>query len=117
MAPDLVIASGDLTNRGRRGEHERAAAFLRRLGPPVLAVPGNHDIPYTFPARFTPPKLFGKLPTLPLSLLRIDYVYHSRHWSAASCEVGGRDGSDHRPVFAELELTSPEPAAPRAAAS
>jgi len=52
-SPELVIASGDLTNRGRRDEHERAAAFLRGLGPPVLAVPGNHDIPYTFPARFT----------------------------------------------------------------
>jgi len=55
VGPELVIASGDLTNRGRRDEHERAAAFLRRLGPPVLAVPGNHDIPYTFPARFTSP--------------------------------------------------------------
>lgn len=53
VQPELVIASGDLTNRGRRSEHERAAAFLNRLGPPVLAIPGNHDIPYTFPARFT----------------------------------------------------------------
>jgi 3',5'-cyclic AMP phosphodiesterase CpdA len=53
--PELVIASGDLTNRGRREQHEQAAAFLRRLGPAVLAVPGNHDIPYTFPARFTSP--------------------------------------------------------------
>jgi 3',5'-cyclic AMP phosphodiesterase CpdA len=53
VGPELVIASGDLTNRGRRDEHERAAAFLKRLGPPVLAIPGNHDIPYTFPARFT----------------------------------------------------------------
>src|SRR5436190_5027403 len=51
--PEVVIASGDLTNRGRRDEHERAAAFLKRLGPPVLAIPGNHDIPYTFPGRFT----------------------------------------------------------------
>ncbi len=55
VAPELVIASGDLTNRGRRAEHERAAAFLRSLGLPVLAVPGNHDIPYTFPARFSAP--------------------------------------------------------------
>src|SRR6476659_6847389 len=54
-SPELVIASGDHTHRGRRGEHERAAAALRRLGPPVVAVPGNHDIPYTFPARFTSP--------------------------------------------------------------
>jgi 3',5'-cyclic AMP phosphodiesterase CpdA len=53
VGPELVIASGDLTNRGRRDQHERAAAFLNRLGPPVLAIPGNHDIPYTFPARFT----------------------------------------------------------------
>jgi 3',5'-cyclic AMP phosphodiesterase CpdA len=55
VAPELVIASGDLTNRGRRAEHERAGAFLRDLRLPVLAVPGNHDIPYTFPARFTSP--------------------------------------------------------------
>ena len=50
---DLVIASGDLTHRGRPAQHDRAASFLRSLGPPVLAVPGNHDIPYSFPARFT----------------------------------------------------------------
>jgi 3',5'-cyclic AMP phosphodiesterase CpdA len=54
-APELVIASGDLTHRGRRDQHERVAGFLRRLDRPVLAVPGNHDIPYTFPARFTTP--------------------------------------------------------------
>lgn len=53
ISPALVIASGDLTHRGRREEHERAASLLRALGPPVVAVPGNHDIPYSFPARFT----------------------------------------------------------------
>jgi 3',5'-cyclic AMP phosphodiesterase CpdA len=52
-APELVVASGDLTHRGRPDQHEAAASFLRELGPPVLAVPGNHDIPYTFPGRFT----------------------------------------------------------------
>ena len=39
VAPELVIASGDLTNRGRRDQHELAAGFLRRLGAPLLAVP------------------------------------------------------------------------------
>jgi 3',5'-cyclic AMP phosphodiesterase CpdA len=53
--PELLIASGDLTHRGRRDQHELAASFLRRLGIPVLAVPGNHDIPYSFPARFSTP--------------------------------------------------------------
>jgi 3',5'-cyclic AMP phosphodiesterase CpdA len=55
LEPALVIASGDLTHRGRPDQHERAAAFLRGLGPPVFAIPGNHDIPYAFPARFTRP--------------------------------------------------------------
>ena len=53
VAPEVVVCSGDLTHRGRAAQHEQAAAFLRGLGRPVLAVPGNHDIPYTFPARFT----------------------------------------------------------------
>src|SRR3954453_10052592 len=53
--PEVVIASGDLTHRGLRDEHERVAAFLRRLERTIVAVPGNHDIPYRFPARFTTP--------------------------------------------------------------
>jgi 3',5'-cyclic AMP phosphodiesterase CpdA len=55
LQPDLIVASGDLTHRGRRSEHDQAAALLRGLGAPVVAVPGNHDIPHTFPGRFTRP--------------------------------------------------------------
>ena len=51
--PELIIASGDLSHRGRQAQLARASRFLSSLGPPVLAIPGNHDIPYTFPARFT----------------------------------------------------------------
>jgi 3',5'-cyclic AMP phosphodiesterase CpdA len=54
LEPQLVVASGDLANRGRREQLARAAELLRSLGPPVLAVPGNHDLPYT-PARFVRP--------------------------------------------------------------
>ncbi|HEY2354843.1 MAG TPA: metallophosphoesterase [Gaiellaceae bacterium] len=54
VGPQLVVASGDLSHRGRRGQLEQAAEFLRGLGPPVLAVPGNHDLPHT-PARFVRP--------------------------------------------------------------
>jgi 3',5'-cyclic AMP phosphodiesterase CpdA len=54
LEPQLVVASGDLSHRGRLAQLERAAEFLRSLGPPVLAVPGNHDLPYT-PARFFRP--------------------------------------------------------------
>ena len=51
--PELVIASGDLSHRGRADQLANATRFLRTFGRPVLAIPGNHDIPYTFPARFT----------------------------------------------------------------
>ncbi len=51
--PELVIASGDLAHRGTAEQHDTAAQLLRALGPPLLVVPGNHDIPYTLPARFT----------------------------------------------------------------
>ncbi|MFL5959916.1 MAG: metallophosphoesterase family protein [Gaiellaceae bacterium] len=54
LEPQLVVASGDLAHRGRRQQLERAAELLRSLGPAVLAVPGNHDLPYT-PARFVRP--------------------------------------------------------------
>src|SRR5205823_10079119 len=52
---ELVIASGDLSHRGREDQLARASAFLQSLARPVLAIPGNHDIPYGFPARFTRP--------------------------------------------------------------
>jgi 3',5'-cyclic AMP phosphodiesterase CpdA len=54
LEPQIVVASGDLAHRGRRPQLERAAQMLRTLGPPVLAVPGNHDIPHS-PARFIRP--------------------------------------------------------------
>jgi 3',5'-cyclic AMP phosphodiesterase CpdA len=54
LEPQIVVASGDLAHRGRRQQLERAAELLRSLGPRVLAVPGNHDLPHT-PARFVRP--------------------------------------------------------------
>lgn len=43
--PDLVVVSGDLTQRARAGQYADAADFLRRLPAPHIAVPGNHDAP------------------------------------------------------------------------
>ena len=53
LRPDLLVVTGDITHRGRPEQLRRSAEVLRDLGLPLLAVPGNHDIPYTFPARFT----------------------------------------------------------------
>ncbi len=41
-----VIVSGDLTQRARAGEFQRAAVFLRAVEQhaPTIVVPGNHDV-------------------------------------------------------------------------
>lgn len=51
--PQLLVASGDLTHRNRVAEHDEAARLLRSLELPIVAVPGNHDIPALPPQRFT----------------------------------------------------------------
>lgn len=43
--PKLVLVAGDVTQSGRRREMEAAADWLRGLGPPIVATPGNHDTP------------------------------------------------------------------------
>lgn len=43
--PDLVVLSGDITQRARPAQFRAARSFTDRLGGPLLAVPGNHDIP------------------------------------------------------------------------
>jgi len=43
--PDLLVLSGDITQRATPAQFRVARAFTHRLGVPVLAVPGNHDIP------------------------------------------------------------------------
>lgn len=45
LGPDLVIVSGDITQRARRREFAAAADYFRRLPAPALVLPGNHDIP------------------------------------------------------------------------
>ncbi len=54
--PDVVVVSGDLTQRARRTQFEQARAFLNRLPGPVLTVVGNHDLPlFNLPRRLMSP--------------------------------------------------------------
>lgn len=57
--PDLVVISGDFTQRARTEQFKEACDFLERLrdaGHDVLAVPGNHDVPlYDVFRRFLSP--------------------------------------------------------------
>jgi len=51
--PDVVVVSGDLTQRARTEEFLEARAFLDRLPLPRIVVPGNHDVPlYNLYGRF-----------------------------------------------------------------
>lgn len=46
QAPDMVILSGDITQRARKVEFAAAGAFMDRLAIPArLVIAGNHDIP------------------------------------------------------------------------
>ena len=57
--PDLVVISGDFTQRARTEQFREACQFLERLreaGHDVLGVPGNHDVPlYDVLRRFFSP--------------------------------------------------------------
>ena len=53
VGPDLVVISGDLTQRARPVQFEQARTFIDRLPAAVLTVVGNHDLPLiNLPRRF-----------------------------------------------------------------
>ena len=43
---DLVLVTGDITQRGYRREFEAAGRWLEALPEPVFVTVGNHDVPY-----------------------------------------------------------------------
>lgn len=56
IAPDVLVVSGDLTQRARASQFRAARAYLDTLPRPQVIVPGNHDVPlYNVVARFLSP--------------------------------------------------------------
>jgi 3',5'-cyclic AMP phosphodiesterase CpdA len=53
QSPDIVVLSGDITQRARRSQFRAARQFVTRLAvSKVLVLPGNHDIPlFNLPMR------------------------------------------------------------------
>jgi len=118
IQPDLVVVSGDLTQRALEDEFMQARAFLDALNVPFLAVPGNHDIPtYNLFSRFfTPYKQYknhidGDLcPVYQTNEALIVGLNSTRpavpHWnwangavSAAQCERLKQVFADHPPAY------------------
>jgi 3',5'-cyclic AMP phosphodiesterase CpdA len=44
---DLIVNTGDLTNRGRVGEYKWAKTFIERVGVEMISVPGNREVPFS----------------------------------------------------------------------
>ena len=56
LEPDIVVVSGDLTQRAKPEEFRAARRFLDALPTPQIVVPGNHDVPlYNVFQRFGSP--------------------------------------------------------------
>src|SRR4051795_13412869 len=59
LKPDLVVVSGEFTQRARTEQFKEACEFLERRrdnGNEVIGVPGNHDVPlYDVLRRFLSP--------------------------------------------------------------
>jgi len=56
LSPDAVILSGDLTQRARPSQFAAARQFIATCPAPLLAIPGNHDIPlFNLPLRLLAP--------------------------------------------------------------
>ena len=99
QAPDLVILSGDITQRARAHQFRAARAFVDRLAPcAVLVIPGNHDIPlFNVAARvFAPYKGFRAAfgaelePSHEAGDLLVVGLKTTRRWRHSDGEVSAR---------------------------
>jgi 3',5'-cyclic AMP phosphodiesterase CpdA len=114
LEPDLLVLSGDITQRARSSQFAAAAEFVRSLPiPHVLAIPGNHDIPlFDLATRLLDPyagfrKAFGddlspRFSAPDCLVLGVNTTRRYRH-------VNGEISEEQcRLVSAELERASPE---------
>ncbi len=62
LNPDVIVVSGDLTQRARREQFLAAKDYLNRFPRvPTLVIPGNHDVPlYRVDRRWTDPHALYK---------------------------------------------------------
>jgi len=111
--PQVLVLSGDITQRARAEQFAQARAFCDRLAvPQMLSIPGNHDIPLlnlyqrlcTPYARYQ--RCFGAemAPVVQTPLLHVIGVKTTRRWRHKNGEVSGAQIDR---VVAELERSAP----------
>lgn len=112
--PDLVIASGDITQDATVTEFEEAKAFFDLLPMPVFIIPGNHDLPGMDFERFYDPwgryrRYLGEdlEPEFQNDLVHIKGINTARailaHWNWANGSVSRRQCADIRRTYAQSE--------------
>jgi 3',5'-cyclic AMP phosphodiesterase CpdA len=111
LAPDLVIASGDITQSATVAEFREAEAFFKALPMPWLSIPGNHDLPGMDLARFIDPfarykrHIAAELnPEFRSPLVHIKGLNSARmilaHWNWANGSISARQCKDLAQTFA-----------------
>lgn len=112
--PDVLVLSGDITQRARRDEFAAARAFVDGLGIAVqLVVPGNHDIPlFDLPTRVAAPyrlyrRYFGDdlEPTVDTPGLLVLGVNCTRAWRHKHGEISAEQVQR---VAARLQRAGPD---------
>ena len=93
-APDLLLATGDLVDRGDVASYQRLRAALSALPFPVHYALGNHDVRRNFAQAypelgFTDGFLQYAIETAPLRLIVLDTLQEGRH-GGAFCERRAR---------------------------
>lgn len=89
-APDVILATGDLTEDGAPDAYASIADRLGALGAPVLPVLGNHDVRETFAESFGAPVSEGFVQYArqvgDLRIIVLDTVEAGRHGGAFCAE-------------------------------
>jgi 3',5'-cyclic AMP phosphodiesterase CpdA len=111
-APDLVIASGDITQSATEAEFAAARVFFDELPMEVFVIPGNHDLPGFDLTRFINP--FGRYkrhlideldPELAAGPVHIKGINTARrilpHWNWANGAVSAKQRHEIARAFAK----------------
>jgi Icc protein len=94
MKPDLLLATGDLSEDGSRASYRALQEYFMPLGVPVLALPGNHDNAHLLAEMFpgSPVDTIGVSEHGPWQLIRLN-----------SCLPGKPEGRLSEKTLADLE--------------
>ena len=116
--PDVVVLSGDITQRARRAQFHAARAFVERLATPVLAIPmgGHIHLPYVMPLPGLPRRLWSVQAGTAVShrvrdgqLNSVNVLRWGRDAPPGRCVVEQWDCPATGPAFVRAAVTEFEP--------